>query len=282
MLPHQSRVESPVGSSAVDRHTVLTIITPCFNAAATIGDTLLSTSLVAGLLKRRGWDLEHHVIDGGSTDGTLELIRSFQKAHPFCHLTSPVQGGPYVAMNDGLNHASGYFTHILNADDLIWNVSAYVELVVRSVECGASFVLGSIVYFRRPSWAVRSCWLVEPLPLDRGHWKRALRRGLHYPHPGFIARTNLYQQQGFDPLFKLSADYKLMQSLLIDADDAAVICTSQAPIVAMAEGGLTGRWQSIVSGYWQLRAINRQLGIDAPAWRRYLHKIINRFFRAEW
>lgn len=282
MLPYQGTVELLMRLSAVSRHTVLTVITPCLNAVDTISDTLLSISLVAGLLNQYGWDLEHHIIDGGSSDGTIDVVESFQKTHPFCLLASQIRGGPYAAMNYGLNHSSGYFTHVLNSDDIIWNVRAYVDLIVYSLEHKASYLLSSIVYFRRPSLTSRSCWLVEPLPPSRADWKIALKRGLHYPHPGFIARTDLYKKPGFDLKFNLSADYKLMQSLLIASHSDDVIYTCKEPIVAMAEGGVTGHWQSIISGYWQLRVINRQLGIKAPAWRRYSKKLFRRYWPADW
>lgn len=265
--------------SATGNDFLLTVITPTLDSAATISDTLLSISVVAGLLVQRGWHLEHHVIDGGSTDGTLELVQSYQRTNTFSRLTRDVKGGLYAAMNYGLSQASGHFTHILNADDVIWDTSLYASLVTKSQERGASYLLGSIVYFCRPSWLIRSCWPVDPLVPDRNRWKNALKRGLHYPHPGFISRTDLYQSQRFDERYNLSADYKLMQILLIGSDADAVICTSKEPIVAMAEGGVTGSWKSIISGYWQLRAINRELGIQAPAWRRYIHKILRRYLR---
>lgn len=256
---------------------VLTVLTPCLNAVDTLEDTLSSVSRVAQELHGRGLTLEHWLIDGGSQDGTLDLIERYQKRHRFCQSLTGVTGGPYAAMNLGLSFASGQFTHILNADDLIWDVSAYLQLIERGLTCQAYFLMGSIVYFRRPGYRVCSCWRVQALPDSRNRWKRQIRRGLHYPHPGFIARTELYRRQGFDPRYSLSADYKLMQELLLGSSNSDVVCVSEKPIVAMAEGGATGQWRAIVSGYYQLREINKDLGIYAPAWRRYLAKIVMRY-----
>lgn len=248
-------------------------MTPCLNAVDTVGDTLRSVSRLAIVLREQGLALEHHVIDGGSRDGTLALLERYKSDHDFCRLTTGIAGGPYAAMNLGLSVARGQFTHVLNADDLIWDVPGYVALLQEGLARGAQVLMGSIVYFKRPGYRVRSLWQVSCLPQDRDRWKRQLRSGLHYPHPGFLARTDLYRAEGFDPRYSLSADYKLMQALLLRCTSLDVICVSEQPVVGMAEGGMTGGWRSIVLGYRQLRAINRELGISAPAWRRYLVKV---------
>lgn len=255
---------------------VLTVVTPCLNSAQTIGDTLQSVAYIAGLLELRDLALEHCLIDGGSRDGTLGQIQAYCTAHTYASWKTGIKGGPYAAMNVGLAAAKGQFIHILNADDFIVDPEAYLTLLLNGISSGAKFLIGSIAYFRRPSLRIRSVWEVKPLPVNSQCWRRRLRLGLHYPHPGFIAEANLYKKAGFDRRYSLSADYKLMQSLLLGIDSSEHISISTTPIVAMAEGGATSSWQSIVTGYFQLRAINRELGITAPAWRRYLGKAISR------
>lgn len=259
----------------------LTVITPCLNAANTIADTLQSISLVAGLLRKQGMALEHLVIDGGSRDGTLDLLNEYRLHNGFCRVFRGVGGGPYVAMNLGLATAKGYFTHVLNADDLICAPTEYVALLQKGLAQGFEFLLGSIVYFRRPDWRVRSCWKLDPLPLTLECWRRELKQGVHYPHPGFIACTQHYQKEQFDLRYSLSADYKMMQALLLQIDSINKVCASPKIIVAMAEGGLTSGWRSILNGHFQLRRINRELGIHSPAWRRYFAKAIKRYVTRE-
>lgn len=264
-----------VGSDEI----TLTLITPCLNAAATIGDTLDSVVALGSRLSSRGLTVEHLIVDGGSDDGTLQLIEAYQGQGACCSLIKSVNGGPYPAMNAGLANARGIYSHILNADDMIWDVDVYAALICQALEVNAHFILGSIVYFRRPEKRILSRWLVDALPEDRQLWKAQLRNGLHYPHPGFLCRTDLYRTTPFDISYAYSADYKLMQSLLLSATPSTRICTSSAPIVAMARGGITGQWQSIVKAQSELRKINRELGIQAPAWRRYRGKIISRYLK---
>ena len=144
--------------STVDEFT-LTLITPSLNAVGTIGDTFKSVAILARELERFGLTLEHVVVDGGSDDGTLQLIEAHQSQQFSCKLIQSVSGGPYPAMNVGIASASGLYSHILNADDMICDVHAYVALLRESLERKAHFALGSILYFRRPSQNISSFWM---------------------------------------------------------------------------------------------------------------------------
>ncbi len=85
----------------------ISIVTPCFNSIATIGETLES-------VRRQDYpDREHIVVDGGSTDGTLDLLRKY----PELNWTSEKDRGHYHAMNKGIARTTGEVVVILNADD---------------------------------------------------------------------------------------------------------------------------------------------------------------------
>lgn len=85
----------------------LSIVTPAFNGVTTIAETIES------VLKQDYGNWEHIVVDGGSTDGTLDVIRRYS------HLrwTSEKDEGHYDAMNKGISRATGDVIAILNADD---------------------------------------------------------------------------------------------------------------------------------------------------------------------
>ena len=85
----------------------ITVVTPCFNSIHTLRETIVS-------VRNQNYpDLEHIIVDGGSTDGTLDIIRSYP------HLTwiSEKDDGHYHAMNKGIRMATGEAVAILNADD---------------------------------------------------------------------------------------------------------------------------------------------------------------------
>lgn len=85
----------------------ISVVTPTFNGIATLHETIES------VLAQDYKDWEHIVIDGGSTDGTVDLLRTYSHLH----WVSEKDNGHYHAMNKGIDRASGEVVAILNADD---------------------------------------------------------------------------------------------------------------------------------------------------------------------
>jgi glycosyltransferase involved in cell wall biosynthesis len=255
---------------------LVTIITPCLNAVGTINETLMSVLQAQTVLQRDHWELEHILIDGGSTDGTEAVVARHAARYGFCRWINNITGGPYAAMNVGLQQAGGCYAHVLNSDDLLLDPGAYAAFLQAGHRSKARVLLASIGYFRRPGRQLKSLWQLDPIPPSASEWRRQLAEGLHYPHPGFIADLEIYRQESFDETYSLSADYKLMQSILLKQppEDPPMVCHN--PLVAMAEGGATGNWKAVVQGWRQLDAINQELGIQASGIRRYWRKLKQR------
>jgi glycosyltransferase involved in cell wall biosynthesis len=254
---------------------LVSVITPCRNAAQTLEATLSSIVAVAQVLEASGRQLEHWVVDGGSSDGTAALVHSHQQHHLWCFWLPDHCGGPYAGMSAGLTKARGHYVHVLNADDFVVDPKAYAQALLSAHTQRAAFVLSSIVYVRRPALLALSRWQVRSLPADAQSWHKQLRRGLHYPHPGFIAQRDRYLRQGFDCAFRYAADYLAMQAMLLVADPSEVLLVQQ-PLVAMSLGGSTDTWRGRWGGRAELQQINRRLGIEAPLWRRYTMKLLRR------
>jgi glycosyltransferase involved in cell wall biosynthesis len=85
----------------------ISIVTPCFNGATTIRETIESVG------RQNYSNLEHLVVDGGSTDGTLDIVREY----PRLLWTSEKDQGHYDAMNKGIGRSTGDVIAILNSDD---------------------------------------------------------------------------------------------------------------------------------------------------------------------
>ena len=114
----------------------VSIVTPTFNSAPTLRETIES------VLAQDYKNWEHIVMDGGSTDGTLDILRSY----PHLQWVSEKDKGHYHAMNKGIERASGEIVAILNGDDCyregaLRNVAAAFE---KNPDWGALF--GDIVY----------------------------------------------------------------------------------------------------------------------------------------
>ena len=87
----------------------VSIITVSYNSARTIEQTICS------VLAQNYTPLEYIIIDGGSTDGTVDIIRSYEKQ--ITYWVSECDGGLYEAMNKGIQRATGEVIGILNSDD---------------------------------------------------------------------------------------------------------------------------------------------------------------------
>jgi glycosyltransferase involved in cell wall biosynthesis len=118
---------------------LVTVVTPALNAASSLGMCLAS---VATQTYPR---IEHVVIDGGSTDGTIDVIRSFADRRSVSWISEPDRG-MYDAVNKGLSRAHGDVLAYLNADDvyLPWSV----DVAVRTLASGVDFCYGDLGVLR--------------------------------------------------------------------------------------------------------------------------------------
>lgn len=114
----------------------LSIVTPAYDARDTIETTLKSV-----LFQESGWSVEHIIVDGGSSDGTVDLLREYDD-----HLewTSEPDDGIYDAMNRGIWRASGDWIGILNSDD--WYAESTFQKLEAVVQCQpqAGIVVGGV------------------------------------------------------------------------------------------------------------------------------------------
>lgn len=178
----------------------ISIITVCYNAEDTIGDTIQS------VLSQDYKDVEYIIVDGKSTDRTLEIIQSINNG---IKLISEKDQGMYDAMNKGINIASGDVIGILNADDIYKN-SQVLTKVMDEFKANVSIVYGDIEYVKYDdlSNVVRK-WKAGVFRTGKFKW------GWMPPHPGFFVKKSCYESFGlFNLNLSTSADYELMLRML--------------------------------------------------------------------
>jgi len=222
----------------------ISIVTVCFNSAAYIQDALSS---VAAQNYR---NIEHIIIDGGSSDGTLEIINAYRSG--LTHVITGPDNGIYDAMNKGIALASGDVIGMLNADDFYANESVLAQIASVFEDAEVEACYGDLEY-------------VDALQTSKvfRYWRSGAYRperfyhGWMPPHPTFFARRSLYERFGsFNPALGSSADYELMlRFLLRHGAHAAYI---PHVLVKMRTGGVSN-----ASFCNRLRA-NR---MDRLAWR---------------
>lgn len=155
-------------------------------------------------------DLEHIVVDGASTDGTLDVLWDYE-ARGHIRLISEPDKGIYDAMNKGLKAARGQIIAFLNADDVYAHADA-LKRVARGFEDGEVMACyGDLVYIDKHNHSrVTRYWRAGELS------RAAFYRGWMPPHPTFFARAQVYRRYGdFNLALGSAADYELMLRFLL-------------------------------------------------------------------
>jgi len=175
----------------------ISIITVCYNSAATIADAIHSVAMQTHV------DIEHIVVDGGSKDNTLAIAQAIGSR--VAHVISEPDNGIYDAMNKGLRLATGDFVGFLNADDMLAAPDAVARIAAEGL-LGSDVIYGDLIYVNkdRPSEVIRY-WNSGAFSADR------LRYGWMPPHPTlYVRRAVLDVLGGFDLRLRIAADYDFM------------------------------------------------------------------------
>jgi len=178
----------------------ISIITAVYNNRETIENSLLS------VLGQTWPEIEHIVVDGGSTDGTLDIINKYRDR--IAVVVSGKDGGIYHALNKGVCLSTGEVVGVLHSDDVYEDPGVLAKVAAVFAEKKTDAVYGDLVYTRRDGRLLR-------------YWKAgeydasSLRNGWMPPHPSFFARREVYEKFGsFNTEFRIAADYELMTRFL--------------------------------------------------------------------
>jgi len=179
----------------------ISVITVCFNAAATISDAIDSIRC------QDHPDIEYIVVDGGSTDETLAIIA--QNRDIVSVLISEPDEGIYHAANKGIDASTGEFIGMLNADDFYADNQVLKDVAKAAVE-GTDAVYGDLHYVDRSHpEVIRRNWV------SGSYDRQKFLRGWMPPHPTFFISRRAYDNYGkFRMDFKSAADYELMLRML--------------------------------------------------------------------
>ena len=180
----------------------ISVVTAVFNRADTVADALAS-------VRAQSWPrVEHIIIDGGSTDGTLPILQA--RREQLAALVSEPDKGIYDALNKGVLRATGDVVGFLHADDLFEAPDSLAQVAAAFDDPSVDAVYGDLVYVRKddPAHVVRY-WQAGPFVTG------CLERGWMPPHPTFYVRRSVYERLGlFDTRFLISADYESILRIL--------------------------------------------------------------------
>lgn len=181
----------------------ISIITATWNSAATVRDTMES------VLRQTHQDWEHIIVDGASSDSTMEIVRELEPRYGGrLRYVSERDRGIYDAMNKGLAMAKGDVVGLLNSDDF-YSASDILETISGMMEdCEA--VYGDVHYVSP-----------DDLQTPVRHYSSAffrpwlMRLGFMPAHPSFYCRRGIYATYGqFDLDFRVAADFEQLLRLI--------------------------------------------------------------------
>lgn len=177
----------------------ISIITATFNAGETLEQTISS------IANQSYKNIEYIIIDGGSTDNTLDLIHKYEK--DIAYWVSEPDQGIYDAFNKGIQAATGDYIEIIGSDDCLTGPNTIAKVVDNLSE----------------DTDILSCymWIVDRLGYQHMYTNDAARDKATYaggmiPHAGMFVKRELLLQHPFDTSYRIAADNKFFLTCYID------------------------------------------------------------------
>jgi len=173
----------------------ITIITATYNSEATIADAIYS------VVSQSYENIEHLIIDGKSTDKTIEIINNTENR--VSKIISEPDKGIYDALNKGISHASGEVIAFLHADDIYADNDSVKNIMQEMKNADSDSAYADLQYIAK-----------NDMNKVIRHWESGkflysnLKKGWMPPHPTFFVKKKIYEKFGsFDTCFKIAADY---------------------------------------------------------------------------
>ena len=188
----------------------ISIITATFNSQTTIKQTLES------VINQNYSNIEHIIIDGKSSDKTLEIVESYRELYKSKNInliiSSKKDQGIYDAFNRGIKLSSGDLIGFLNSDDFFanknildiinWAFNKPTNKKVESISANLEYIDSRYQIIRK----------LQGRSID----KKGFQKGFHPAHPTFYVRKEIFEKFGnFDLSYKIAGDYELMLRFIV-------------------------------------------------------------------
>ena len=215
----------------------ISIVTVVYNRVGTIADTMES------VLVQQYQDVEYVVVDGGSTDGTVDVIKEYEpRFHGRMKWVSEKDNGIYDAMNKGIRMATGEVVAILNSDDFYHRNDTLSKVAEAFAEDpDLQIVYGDNIWVRPDNLKRR----IRYVKGNNYNWFTA-RCGVMPPHATFFVRKENFEKHGYyDDSYKICADFERELFFL----EKLRLKSRHLPFdfMTMRTGGISS---SGIKGYW--------------------------------
>ena len=231
---------------------LISIIVAVFNGVKTLQQCIDSVAMQTYPNK------ELIIIDGGSNDGTVDLLKTNQEQ--IRYWISEPDLGIYNAWNKGLTQAQGEWICFLGADDFFWDLKVFERISTQLGMLPASthIAYGQIMLISTDGENLYS--VGEPWQKIKERFKQVMCIN----HQGVMHRRGLFEQYGkFDESFHITGDYELLLRELKTSDAFFI---PDIIIVAMRQGGLSSKPANTLLTMRELRRAQRMHGLPLPGW----------------
>lgn len=205
----------------------VTVITAVYNGAQRVAEAVKSVQA------QTYPDVQHVIIDGASSDGTLEILKGLVR--PSDILISERDFGIYDALNKGLRYSLGDVVGFLHSDDIFADNDVLAHVAHAFRDPALSGIYGDLDYVAKDNTSeIIRRWRSGPFQ------KFKLQQGWMPPHPTLYVRRNWYERiHGFDTRYRISADYFSILNLFSQSDFRSVHLPHV--LVKMRVGGASNR-----------------------------------------
>jgi glycosyltransferase involved in cell wall biosynthesis len=215
------------------KRPLISIITSTYNSAKTLNDTLVS------VLNQTYSNIEYIIVDGASTDGTVEILKAQQQQFKnnnirFKWISEP-DTGIYNAWNKALKMIAGDWVVFIGSDDYFKNNTVFEEMLPflnQSEENGCNYVYGKIEHVDKNEQLIEVAG--KPWSLQKKRFTYTMNLG----HSGCFHHKNLFTKHGnFDDSFKIVGDYEFLLREFKNPNNNAFFVDKS--LIIMREGGVS-------------------------------------------
>lgn len=199
----------------------VSVVTVCLNAVKEIEATKLS------VLNQSFADVEYIVVDGGSTDGTVDVIQKYQNR--IAHFISEPDKGIYDAMNKGVDLATGEWINFMNAGDSFAS-NTVIEEMMKGKNSDCDVLFGNTILVRGDYQVIRKGqYLENDFP--------------KLSHQSVFVKTELLKERHFDLKYKISADFAFLYELFKEGRN---FCYKDIDVVQFDMMGLSATHRTLL------------------------------------
>ena len=204
----------------------LSIITPTLNSDKSIAYTLNS------VFKQTFKNVEHIIVDGGSTDNTLDIVKKHKIKQK---IIIKKKSSIYEAINIGIKNSTGDYVLILNSDDILNSPQIIKKIISKIKKTKAKIIFGDVCY--HDDFDYRK---IIRYYNSKNFRPWMMYFGLMPPHTGAVIHRDIYAKYKlYDPKFKIAGDFEFFLRLFLIKK--AKFITLKSCVTRMRTGGVSGR-----------------------------------------